>query len=208
MIRILLADDHQMFIDGIKAFLENEPSIKVVGEALNGHQVLEFLKEQEVDILVLDISMPQMDGHETIKKLKVSHPNTKVLVVSTHGDGENIHKMLTNGANGYLIKNKSKEELVTAIQNIYNGNPYISLDILDTYIQFNTKTQTKLNIYLTNKELEVIKLIAKGLQDKEIADSLDISETTVYTHSRNLRKKIGVTNRTELAIYARENGII
>lgn len=210
MIRILLADDHQMFIDGIKAFLENDKDIKVVAEALDGFEVLEALKQNTVDVIVLDISMPKMDGRETIKRLREEYPDVQVLVVSTHGDGKNIFEMLNGGAKGYLVKNKSKEELVNAIHQIYNGNRFISLDIMDNYIEYiQNKPQKAINnVDLTRKETEVISLVAKGKQDKEIAECLGITETTVYTHCRNLRKKIGVTNRTELAIYARENGIV
>lgn len=210
MIKILLADDHQMFLDGISAFLEKEPNIKIVGEALDGFQVLEFLQKNTVDIILLDIRMPGMDGHQTIIKIKQGFPTTKVLVVSTFGEAEYIYKMLSNGAEGYLMKNKSKEELVNAIHQIHSGQRYISLDVQQIYWDYiqNKSKKPKSNIQLTSREIEVLKLIATGLQDREIADQLDIAETTVYTHCRNLRKKIAVSNRTELAIHAKEHGII
>ena len=210
MIKILLADDHQMFLDGISAFLEKEPNIKIVGEALDGFQVLEFLQKNTVDIILLDIRMPGMDGHQTIIKIKQGIPTTKVLVVSTFGEAEYIYKMLSNGAEGYLMKNKSKEELVNAIHQIHSGQRYISLDVQQIYWDYiqNKSKKPKSNIQLTSREIEVLKLIATGLQDREIADQLDIAETTVYTHCRNLRKKIAVSNRTELAIHAKEHGII
>ena len=210
MIKILLADDHQMFLDGISAFLEKEPNIKIVGEALDGFQVLEFLQKNTVDIILLDIRMPGMDGHQTIVKIKQGFPTTKVLVVSTFGEAEYIYKMLSNGAEGYLMKNKSKEELVNAIHQIHSGKRYISLDVQQIYWDYiqNKSKKPKSNIQLTSREIEVLKLIATGLQDREIADQLNIAETTVYTHCRNLRKKIAVSNRTELAIHAKEHGII
>ncbi len=209
MIRILLADDHQMFLDGIKAFLEKEENIEIVGEALDGNQVLELMANVKVDIVVLDIRMPNMDGHETLLNLKQKYPNTKILVVSTFGEGKYVHKMLSNGAEGYLMKNKSKEELVNAINDIYKGKRFISHSIQEVYwkmIQDKSK-KVKTDIHFTQRELEVLKLIAKGLQDREIADELNIAETTVFTHCRNLRKKVQVTNRTELALHAKEHGI-
>jgi len=210
MIKILLADDHQMFLDGISAFLEKEADIEIIGEALDGFQVLEFLQRNTVDIILLDIRMPGMDGHETIQKIKQNFAATKVLVVSTFGDGEYIYKMLSNGAEGYLMKNKSKEELVNAIHQIHSGNRFVSLDVQQIYWDYiqNKSQKPKNNIQLTNREIEVLKLIAIGLQDREIADQLNIAETTVFTHCRNLRKKIAVSNRTELAIHAKEQGIV
>ena len=209
MIKILIADDHQMFLDGIRAFLEKEPDMEVIGEALDGFQVLEILEKNRVDIVLLDIRMPGMDGHETIKKLKQRFAQTKVLVVSTFGEGEYIYKMLSNGAEGYLMKNKSKEELVNAIHTVYSGKRFVSHDVQQIYWDFiqNKSKKPKTDIRLTKREVEVLKLIATGLQDREIADQLNISETTVFTHCRNLRKKIAVSNRTELAIHARENGL-
>ncbi len=210
MIKILIADDHQMFLDGIRAFLEKESDMEVIGEALNGFQVLEILQKKLVDIVLLDIRMPGMDGHETIKQLKQNFSHTKVLVVSTFGEGEYIYKMLSNGAEGYLMKNKSKEELVNAIHTIHSGKRFVSHDVQQIYWDYiqNKSKKPKNNIQLTKREIEVLKLIATGLQDREIADQLNISETTVFTHCRNLRKKIAVSNRTELAIHAREHGIV
>jgi len=210
MIRVLLADDHQMFLDGIKAFLEKESNIEIVGEALDGFEVMKLVATLPVDIILLDIRMPGMDGYETIKKLKQSYPKIKVLIVSTFGEGEYIYKMLSNGAEGYLMKNKSKEELVNAINDIYKGKRFISHSIQEIYWEVvqNKSKKTTIDIHLTQRELEVLKLIAKGLQDREIADELNIAETTVFTHCRNLRKKVQVTNRTELALHAKENGIV
>ena len=133
MIKILLADDHQMFLDGISAFLEKEATIDIVGTALNGFEVLEFLQKNRVDVLLLDIRMPGMDGYETIQKIKQDFATTRVLVVSTFGAGEYIYKMLSSGAEGYLMKNKSKEELVNAIHQIHNGQRFISHDVQQIY---------------------------------------------------------------------------
>jgi len=210
MIKILLADDHQMFLDGISAFLEKEATIEIVGTALNGFKVLEFLQNNKVDVLLLDIRMPGMDGYETIQKIKQDFATTKVLVVSTFGGGEYIYKMLSSGAEGYLMKNKSKEELVNAIRQIHNGQRFISHDVQQIYwdhIQ-NKSKKPKSDIQLTSREIEVLKLVATGMQDREIADQLNIAETTVFTHCRNLRKKIAVSNRTELAIHAKEHGLV
>ena len=158
MIKILLADDHQMFLDGISAFLEKEPNIKIVGEALDGFQVLEFLQKNTVDIILLDIRMPGMDGHQTIVKIKQGFPTTKVLVVSTFGEAEYIYKMLSNGAEGYLMKNKSKEELVNAIHQIHSGKRYISLDVQQIYWDYiqNKSKKPKSNIQLTSREIEAV----------------------------------------------------
>jgi len=212
MIKVLLADDQTMFLDGMLAFLEKEPNIAVQGTAHNGDQVIAFLEDNpEIDVVVLDVEMPEKDGVETAKLIKKNPrlSNVKILILTMYNRKDFIVKLMQSGANGYILKNKSKEELISALLSIQNGQKYISLGVLDAYLEYIKKKPTPVasEIVLTSREIEVLKLVAEGKQDKEIANQLKIIETTVYTHCRNLRKKIGVSNRTELAIYARKKGI-
>jgi two-component system, NarL family, nitrate/nitrite response regulator NarL len=206
MIRVLLADDHQLFIDGLKSFLQDERDIQIAGEALTGLQVLEFLEKEKVDVVVLDIHMPEMDGMETLKILKKKHPKTPVLALTFTDKKYFIDIMLRNGANGYILKDKSKEELLAAIHTVYRGGRYLPLDILDKFLEPVLTPDLK-DVQFTSREMEVLRLVAKGMENKEIADQLYVAETTVITHCRNLMNKIGVNNRVKLAIYAKDNGL-
>ena len=206
MISVLLADDHQMFLDGVKSFLKNEPKITVVGEALNGKQVLEIMQDTAVDIVILDIRMPEMDGEATIKELRKRHPETKVLVLTYDQDPDLILKFLHYQANGFLLKDRSKEELISAIYAIHNNNTYYPPSIMKGIIDIPYTPEP--DIKFTEREIEVLQLIAKGFRDKEIGEKLFIRNLTVQTHCRNMRKKAGVNNRIELINYGKEKGLI
>lgn len=206
MIKVIIVDDHQMVIDGMKSFLQDEHSIDVVGEATSGEKALELLKKQAVDIVILDIRMPNMDGEAVLKKVREDFPRIKVLAVTMSEHDKDIQRMLHNGAYGYLLKDKGKEELVGALHQIQNGHRYIPPSIALKAIPKPQEIIKK--VPLTKREREVLKLLMEGLSDKEIGDRLFISAFTAETHSRNIRKKTNTNNRVQLSNYARKHNLL
>lgn len=208
MIKVLLADDHPMFLEGLNLILNRNTEIEVVGEALDGEQVLAFLEKQTVDVVVLDIEMPNLNGVEATKIIKKKHPKVKVLILTMYSKKIFILKLMANGANGYILKNKSKEELVTAIHNVHNGTPHFSLEILTLASKAATPSEILEDVHLTEREIDVLKLIAAGKTSKEISAKLHIAETTVNTHRRNLLAKLDLPNDKLLVHYAISKGHI
>ena len=209
MIRVLLADDHQLFLDGLKMLLREETNIMLVGEANNGREVVELLKHQEVDIAVLDVEMPDMDGLETSSFIREHYPDTKVLVLTMYNDQSFIRKLIEVGVSGYILKNKGKEELAEAINDIANGKTYFGREVTNTLIsgiQEVIKKKPEKEIPLTKREVDVIRLIADGLSTPQIADRLFIAHSTVETHRRNLIDKTGVPNSKTLIKWAIQHG--
>ena len=209
MIKVLLADDQQMFLDGMKAFLEQEPEIEIIGMANNGDQVLEILEVRpDIDVVVLDVEMPQKDGIETTHLIKQDRrlEKVKILILTMYNRKDFIVKLMEAGANGYILKNKSKEELVHAIYNIYEGRPHFGLEVLNSATSISSKLEK--NIELTDRELETLCLIAEGKTTREISSLLFISEPTVNTHRRNLLRKLDFTNDKYLVRYAIKHGYV
>ena len=204
---ILLADDHQMFIDGMKFYLEKYDHIQIVGEANDGEAVLDFLAVNPVDVVVLDIEMPGMDGIETTKYIKKKYPKTNVLILSMYEKKEFIIKLMRYGASGYILKNKSKEELLTAINNVAAGRAHYGLEIMNQAIAVSSIDEEE-EVQLTEREIEVLQKIAEGYSSKEAADLLNISETTVSTHRRNMMAKLEIPNATHLVRYAIKHGYV
>lgn len=207
MIKILLADDHQMFIDGMKVFLEKYDHIEIVGEANTGIEVLDFLETGAVDIVVLDIDMPELDGIETTKFIRKKYSHTKVLILSIHDQKDFIIKLMRYGASGYILKNKSKEELLSALNNIAAGRTHYGLEILNHAISISDLDEDD-EIQLTEREVEVLKKVAEGYSSKEAAVILNISETTVNTHRRNIMAKLDLPSATHLVRYAIKHGYV
>ncbi|NVO11896.1 MAG: response regulator transcription factor [Bacteroidales bacterium] len=209
MINVIIADDHQIVLDGLKLLLEREKDICPVGEALNGLELLAQLEKKQVDVAVIDIDMPRMNGIETTKEIRKRFPDVKVLILSMYNDNEYIKQLIEVGASGYILKNKGKEELVNAIRKIAEGGDYLGDAIIKTLMDEMKKPKKSLNdnkIPLTKREIEVLKLIAKGCTTPQIAEALFIAHSTVETHRRNLIDKLGVANSKELIRYAIENG--
>jgi DNA-binding NarL/FixJ family response regulator len=216
LITVLIVDDHKIIRDGIKSLLEDVENIKILGEASNGLEAIEFFKNQPTDVVIMDIRMPEMSGIETTKYLTENYPGVKVLALTMHDEEAFIYKMLNAGASGYLLKNVGKEEFVTAINKIYKGENYFSLDMatkMITNMMF-AKPNDKAehveddDMQLTKREIEVIKLIAEGLTSQDIADKLFISPRTVDTHRRNLLQKLNVKNTAELIKFAIKHNIV
>lgn len=209
MIRILLADDHQLFLDGLKMLLKEEVNIKLVAEANDGKEVISLLKTQEVDIAVLDVEMPHMDGLETSAYIREHYPATKVLVLTMYNDQAFIRKLIEVGVSGYILKNKGKEELAEAIQDISEGKTYFGREVTNTLIsgiQEVIKKKPERDIPLTRREVDVVRLIADGLSTPQIAEKLFIAHSTVETHRRNLIDKTGVPNSKTLIKWAINHG--
>lgn len=206
MIKIILADDHKMILDGFKSILEREDDIEIVEEALNGKQVLDILKREDVDVAVLDISMPGLDGIETTREIKKKYPEVKVLVLTMHDQEKFIQELIEEGVYGYIVKNKGINTLVDAVKQIYDGKRYFGDGILEKYLKTREKKYLNGITPLTKREKEVLSLIGEGLSTREISDSLHIAHSTVETHRRNLIDKLGVRGTKELIRYALKNG--
>lgn len=210
MIRIIIADDHQMFIDGVKALLENEDDLKVVGEALNGKQVLGLLEHEPADLILLDVNMPEMDGIETCKLVKQQYHDIKVLMLTMYNNAEFIYGLINVGANGYILKNTGKAELLDAIKTLYSGKTYYSKEVTETILQSLPRQQEHKpeTVPLTEREKEVLKLIVREYNTNEIAAELFISPNTVETHRKNLLSKLKAKNIAGLVKFALQTGLV
>ena len=207
---ILLADDHVMFRQGIKRIIEDSDNLKVVGEVGNGLELLEFLKNRSVDLVILDISMPDMRGIEATREAKIICPDIKVLILTMHKNTEYVQHAIKAGANGYLIKEDSDTELLTAINKILQGDRYIShtlsLELTDNFLRKGRKDFKHPFDGLTIREREVLKLIAEGKSSKDIAGLLFISPRTAEHHRANIRKKLGLQSTADLTKHAIKMG--
>ncbi len=211
MIRVLLVDDHEMFVDGLKSVISKEDGIEVVGGASNGREVLDFLGREKVDIVVMDIEMPEMDGIQTTKWIADHYPGVKVLILSMYNKKQFILNVMRIGAAGYILKNQGKDELVKAIHAITDGISYYSREILQTLSAEETdivKSRIQEVVKITKREREILRLLGHCKTSNEIAEELFISVHTVESHIRNLLSKLDMPNRLHLVRYAIENGYV
>jgi DNA-binding NarL/FixJ family response regulator len=216
MVNIILADDHKIIRDGIKAFLRDDSEIKVVGEASNGNELLQTLNEVKPDVVLMDINMPEMDGFEATKAIKAQFPDVKVLILSMLDHEKYVQKMMDAGAMGYTLKNTGKDELLYAIKMVAEGNKFICTDVALSFLnklQHNapaivTQPFGKKASDLSAREIEVLKLIAEGMTNAEIADKLFTSKRTIESHRQNIIEKTQVKNTAALIKYALTHGII
>lgn len=209
-ITVMITDDHSMIREGLKNLLELDGDIKVIAEAENGVECLEQLNQYSPDVLLLDINMPKMNGLEVLQNIKEKHLKVKVLVLTVHNEVEYLMKAIDIGVEGYILKDSESDELKKAINAVYSGETYIQPNLIP---RLNAKMIEK-NKYvdkiecLTNRELEVLKLLSVGMFNKEIAEDLSISERTVKNHVSNIFKKLEVTDRTQAAVFAIRNNLI
>lgn len=210
MIRVLIADDHQMFVDGLKSLLVDEREMCVVGEAKNGYEVLEICDQEEVDIVIMDINMPLMDGIQASRKLSKKHPSVKILGLSMYNDRDYISDILKAGARGYVLKNTGKESLLNAIATLQSGSTYLSEEVSKTLLSSFMKNHSGEQMIekLSDREREVLDCIASGLTTHEIGDKLFISKNTVETHRKNLLYKLKAKNTAELVNNAYKQRLI
>ena len=209
-IKLLIADDHSMIREGLRQLLELDENIKVISEAADGVETIEKLQEYNVDVLLLDINMPNMNGLETLKNIKLNNIDVKVLILTIHNEVDYLIKAVEIGCDGYVLKDSDSNLLRKAIYTVYKGDTFIQpslTPVLNAGLASKVDVDEKLN-ELTRREIEVLKLIAEGLFNKEIASKLDISERTVKNHVSNIFKKIDVSDRTQAAVFAIKNNLV
>jgi DNA-binding NarL/FixJ family response regulator len=209
--RILICDDHTLFVEGIKAMLRNESSLEIIGEARDGRQAVELVKELKPDVLLMDVSMPDMNGFDATRRIHEFNPAVKVLMLTMHDEEELVARCLEAGAAGYIIKDAPASQLLYAIETVQKGEKYLSPSVLkkvvDGYVKNTNRPQTSYD-RLSAREREVLKLLAEGLSVKEIATHLNLSVKTVDVHKYNLMKKIDVHSSAELIKYAIQKKLI
>ncbi|TAK46592.1 MAG: response regulator transcription factor [Saprospiraceae bacterium] len=211
-IKVLLADDHKLVRDGIKGYLEEDAGIEVVAEAGNGEEALKLIAEKEIDIAILDINMPELDGIKTAEKIKERKPGVKIIALTMLKETQHIRQMLRAGASAYLLKSCSRNELLLAIKAAHAGDTYFSQEVTHSVMQAMSgqgKAQhSKFNqILLTKREKEILHLITLQYSNQDIAAKLFISVRTVEAHKRNLIEKTGSKNVVGLVLYAIEHGL-
>ncbi|MBK8346710.1 MAG: response regulator transcription factor [Saprospiraceae bacterium] len=214
MINILIADDHTMFVDGMESILKTEVDLFVAGRSYDGPSVIDFLKENKVNLVLLDVNLPGMNGIEVCKEITASYPDVKVLAISMFNEESFVSEILNNGAKGYLLKNTGREELLKAIRTVAAGESYFSKDVTETIMKGlmnQRKASAKSNAFfpkLSRREKEVLKLIAQEFTTQEIADSLFISLKTVESHRSSLLSKLNARNSVGLVRIAIENDLL
>ncbi len=206
-IELVIVDDHGVVRSGVKALIETEPNLKVVGEASDGREALTKVKAQNPDVVLMDLVMPEMDGVEATGEITKLSPTPKVLILTSFSEEERIIQAIKAGASGYLIKDASPDELVQAIKDVYQGESTLDPKVAGTVlrsVQSEPETSTE---ELTDREIEVLELLAEGLPNEDIAEKLYISERTVRSHVSNILAKLDLTNRTQAALYAVREGV-
>ncbi|PYG86871.1 LuxR family two component transcriptional regulator [Ruminiclostridium sufflavum DSM 19573] len=211
-IRVMIADDHAMVRQGLKTIIELEDDIEVISQAANGEQAVFLARSEKPDVLLMDINMPVLNGLQAIKILKEENSNCKIIVLTLHQDREYLIKTIQLGCEGYVLKDAESSVLIEAIRNVYNDQTYIQPNMSGELVkELNRITlieqDSSITKNLTNREIEVLKLIADGMINKEIAKTLYISEKTVKNHISNIFKKLDVNDRTQAAIYAFKHNI-
>ena len=208
MIRLVIAEDHQIVREGLRLFLDAQPDMEVVAEAANGQEALEAVQQHQPDVLLLDLLMPEMDGLEVLQALSGLAWDGRVLVLTSASEDRLVLPAVRAGALGYVLKTVSSEELAEAVRKVARGEPVLHPEITRMLMrEVRRGPGAVAGEKLTQRELEVLSLLAHRLTNKEIAAELGVSETTVKTHVRNILQKLGVRTRAEAARYAREQGL-
>ncbi|MDF2438306.1 MAG: degU 1 [Bacteroidota bacterium] len=210
-IKVFILDDHQMLIDGLKALLMNEAGFEIIGTSTSSKQALEIIGKSTPDIILTDINMPEMDGIEFTRAAKKKHPEVKILALSMFGEKSTISEILDAGASGYILKNTGKEELINALVKISSGGMYfsdeISAEMMKAMSERGQKKEDE-KIHLTEREREIIQLIAKEYSNAQISEALFISERTVETHRKNIFRKANTKTVVGLIKFAMEHKLI
>ncbi len=211
MIKVLIADDHQLLIEGLKATLHDIKDITVVAQANDGYQVLKILESQtKVDVILMDINMPKLDGLECTKMVSKKFPDIKVIALTQYSEKRFVKRMIKYGASGYLLKDTSQHILETAIKKVYEGGKYFSDQLTLQLVNLELKMEDTKSLFpkLTRREIEILDLIGKEYSSTEIAEKLHISFHTVESHRSNLMLKAGVKNTAGLVRWAVRNDLI
>jgi len=211
MIRILIADDHPLMANGIKSLFVDEKGIEVITTVCNGIEVLEILKNIHIDVLLLDIDMPEMNGIDCAKIVKKEHPEVKIAILTMHEEKSLIKNLVKIGVNAYMLKTIPKSELINAIDIIHNGGQYFNADITNALLSEEENVnpeQNPLVATLTKRESEIVKLIAQGNTNSQIGDKLYISPKTADVHRTNIMRKLDLHNVAGLVRFAFQNGLM
>jgi two-component system nitrate/nitrite response regulator NarL len=207
---MVIADDHQIVIDGLKALLATENTIQVVGEVNNGSDLIQCVLQTSPDIILMDIGMPVMDGIEASRILKKEHPTIKILVLTMYAEQKHIKDMLKIGVDGYILKDSGKEEFLSATDALMNNETYFDKRVTAVIMNSFQPQKKQQNTYtpLTDREKEIVKLVAEGKSTAEIASLIHLSSLTVETHRKNIYTKLGMNKIAGLVKYALEEGLI
>jgi DNA-binding NarL/FixJ family response regulator len=206
-VRVLLVDDHQLVLDGLSALLSGVDGYNCIGTALNGQEALKLLNALTVDVVLMDVDMPVMDGVEATKRVKKDFPEIKVISLTQHNERGMAKRLLDCGADGYLIKNSSQEDLIQAINLVLDGKRALSNELAEQLSGTQTETSASgIEVELTEREVEILTLIAEGLSSKQIGEKLFISPRTVDTHRTNMMNKLDIHNIAGLIRFAMKNG--
>ena len=207
-IRILIADDHFVVREGLKALISFDPEIDVVGEAEDGIEAVHQVCALKPDVILLDLVMPRQGGLDTIPYIKKENPNSRILVLTSYAEDEKVWTAIKSGAQGYLLKDAHPTQLIQAIHDVYRGQTSLHPTIANKLIaEFNNPNRSKPNS-LTNREEQVLKLVAQGYSNEEISKKLFLSKRTVATHVSNILGKLHLANRTQAALYALRQGLV
>lgn len=214
-IKVVIADDHQIFIEGIKSLIRDSEKVSLVGEARDGETLMQVLKLKGPDVVLMDFSMPNMNGIEATRKIRLQFPAMKILGLTMSDDADSVSEMMRAGALGYLLKTTGKAELINAISHVYRGEKYLSsemsMKLIEKMFDENEKepvVNTPRKAEITKRELDIVRLIAQELTNVEIAKKLNNSPMTIITHRKNLLRKLGVKNTAGLVKYAVMNGLL
>lgn len=209
-IKLLIADDHKVVLDGLVALLQTEPGLSIGATAHDGRQVLELVRRNHYDVLLLDINMPELDGIETARLLKEVRPEIKVIILTTYGEKEIINRLMQIGVAGYLLKNSTRQELVSAIKKVADNGYYFSDEVQASILHGYTEKPAKEEpgVTLTHREREILELLSREYTNEEIARRLNISFRTVETHRKNMMQKTGASNLAGLLRYAYNKGLL
>jgi NarL family two-component system response regulator LiaR len=208
-IRVLIVDDHTVVRDGLNALLSIEPGIKVVGAAADGLEAVSLARELNPDVILLDLVMPKMDGVQAINAIKADNPSAKILVLTSFAQNHQVFSAIKSGAIGYLMKDSSADELIQAVRDTHSNRPALQPEIARKLMHDiqNPESQKVDETTLTEREVEILRQVALGRTNQEIADELVISERTVRTHITNILAKLRLSNRTQAALFALRQGI-
>jgi DNA-binding NarL/FixJ family response regulator len=207
--KVMIADDHGIVRSGITLLLERQPDIDVIGEAADGAEALQFAVEHKPDVAVLDISMPKLTGLQAAREIKQQVPDVNVLLLSMHDDERYLYEALRVGAGGYVLKRAADQDLVRAVRAVNDGEPFLTDDAQRSLVKaWMESGEEPRRDKLTDRELEVVKLIAEAHTNKQIAEILGLSEKTVESHRSNILNKLGMSDRVELVRYAVRRGLI